>query len=508
MTFLPIVRRELRVRARQAATYRSRGIGALLALGATLIALMFGAASGRAGASAFSLLAFLAFAFCLLEGLRNTADCLSEEKRAGTLGFLFLTDLKGYDVVLGKMLAASLTSVYVLIAVLPAFALPLLAGGVTAGEFWRLVLVLVETLLFSLSLGMLVSASSRDETAAWVASVALILICAIIPLVIRAASFTSVPWIDWVSPSIAFATLREAAYKAQGGAFWKAAAGTGMLSLTFVALASWILPRAWQDHPRVSSSTRPELPAQPALRMTGADTGVLNDNPVIWLTSRRQTRQQVYLWLLVLVCGSLTLFLSFAASGFGPFIVPLLATLIVLHVVLAVIVAFKACYTLSEAKNSGALELLFSTPLRPQEIVDGFLMGIKRQFFWPVVVLLAIEVLLLVSRIMSLEDLLGFEALMTSLFGGALLVMFVMDLYAVAIFGMWTALHAKKPSQAFTRTVTLVLVLPTVLGLCCMVLPITGILKNMVFLSYRQSLYAKFRRMVTEPHTGGPWIQR
>ena len=118
--------------------------------------------------------------------------------------------------------------------------------------------------------------------------------------------------------------------------------------------------------------------------------------------------------------------------------------------------------------------------------------------------LLAIEVLLLVSRILALNDLLGFEALITSLFGGALLVMFVMDLYAVAIFGMWTALHAKKPSQAFTRTVTLVLILPTILGLCCMVLPITGILKNMVFLSYRQSLYEKFHRRVAEPNVSSP----
>jgi hypothetical protein len=504
MTFLPIVRRELRVRAHQTGTYRSRGLGALLALGATLVALMFGATSGRAGASAFSLLAFLAFAFCLLEGLRNTADCLSEEKRAGTLGFLFLTDLKGYDVVLGKMLAASLTSLYVLIAVLPAFALPLLIGGVTAGEFWRLVLVLVETLLFSLSLGMLVSASSRDETAAWVASVALMLVCAIIPPVIRTVPFLSAPWIEWLSPSVAFATFREAAYKAQGIAFWKAAAGTGLLSLAFIAVASWVLPRAWQDHPRISSPACRELPAKPTLRMTGANAGLLNDNPVIWLTSRRQTRQQVYLWLLVLICGSLTLVLSFAASGFGPFIVPLLATLVALHLVLAVFVTFKATYTVSEAKNSGALELLFSTPLRPQEIVDGFLMGIKRQFFWPVVALLSVEVLLLVSRIMSLDDIFGFEGLMTSLFGGAILVMFVMDLYAVAIFGMWTALHAKKPSQAFTRTITLVMVLPTILGVCCMVLPITGILKNMIFLSYRQSLYQKFRRMVSDPHVSGP----
>ena len=31
-----------------------------------------------------------------------TADCLSEEKREGTLGLLFLTDLRGYDIVVSS----------------------------------------------------------------------------------------------------------------------------------------------------------------------------------------------------------------------------------------------------------------------------------------------------------------------------------------------------------------------------------------------------------------------
>ena len=45
--------------------------------------------------------------YCLLEGTRLAADCRGEEKREGTLGLLFLTDLQGYDVVLGKYLATS-----------------------------------------------------------------------------------------------------------------------------------------------------------------------------------------------------------------------------------------------------------------------------------------------------------------------------------------------------------------------------------------------------------------
>ena len=54
----------------------------------------------------------LALLYCLASGRRSTADCLSEEKREGTLGLLFLTDLTGYDVVLGKLSATSVNAFY------------------------------------------------------------------------------------------------------------------------------------------------------------------------------------------------------------------------------------------------------------------------------------------------------------------------------------------------------------------------------------------------------------
>ena len=37
-----------------------------------------------------------------IAGLVLTADCISQERREGTLGLLFLTDLRGPDVALGN----------------------------------------------------------------------------------------------------------------------------------------------------------------------------------------------------------------------------------------------------------------------------------------------------------------------------------------------------------------------------------------------------------------------
>ena len=67
----------------------------------------------------FSSLLGLGMLFCLFAGRRSSADCLSSEKREGTLGLLFLTDLKGYDIVLGKLAATSLNGFYSLLAAFP-----------------------------------------------------------------------------------------------------------------------------------------------------------------------------------------------------------------------------------------------------------------------------------------------------------------------------------------------------------------------------------------------------
>src|SRR5262245_39202000 len=140
MIILPIAERELRVAARSSRTYWSRALAALVLIIITLVIFdgyqKFGS-SRVGGQQVFAALAYLALAYSLFAGAALTADCLSSEKREETLGFLFLTDLKGYDVVLGKLLATSLRSIYGLLATFPIMSIPLLLGGVQASEFWR-----------------------------------------------------------------------------------------------------------------------------------------------------------------------------------------------------------------------------------------------------------------------------------------------------------------------------------------------------------------------------------
>ena len=109
--FLPVAERELRVASRRPGTSRTRVLGVLVALVVALLFLGLWAFDSSSfsgfshGRTLFNVLIWLTFFAALASGLFLTADSISEEKREGTFGLLFLTDLRGYDVVLGKLLA-------------------------------------------------------------------------------------------------------------------------------------------------------------------------------------------------------------------------------------------------------------------------------------------------------------------------------------------------------------------------------------------------------------------
>src|SRR5438876_11445161 len=144
MTLLPIVERELRVASRRRATYWLRFVIALGVCALWFLLVTFGPSGvlGTRGQMVFMSISTIAFGFSLLAGVMLTADCLSQEKREGTIGLLFLTELQGYDVVLGKLMATSLHAFYGLAAILPLLAYSMLVGCVAAGEFCRIALPL------------------------------------------------------------------------------------------------------------------------------------------------------------------------------------------------------------------------------------------------------------------------------------------------------------------------------------------------------------------------------
>jgi ABC-type transport system involved in cytochrome c biogenesis permease component len=182
MTFLPVVARELRVAARRSATYWTRFLvaGAAVLVGLWIFAFTVGVSLGlkpeEIAHFIFMGISAIGLIYGLVAGRRFTADCLSSEKREGTLGLLFLTDLTGYDVVFGKLAATSLTGFFGLLAVVPVMGMPMMMGGVSWQEVWRMALVLLNTFFFSLAAGIFVSALTRDARKAFGANFGLLLV--------------------------------------------------------------------------------------------------------------------------------------------------------------------------------------------------------------------------------------------------------------------------------------------------------------------------------------------
>ena len=172
MTWLPVVERELRVAARRPVTFRVRFwavLGMLGVLGWIMVessSTFRGTNPSQAGRQLLQPLSMLAFIFAISIGVIATSDSVSEEKREGTLGLLFLTDLKGYDVILGKLVAHSINAFYALVAILPILGMPLLMGGVTLTQFLKLIVALITAVVLSLSAGIFVSTGSGLENSA------------------------------------------------------------------------------------------------------------------------------------------------------------------------------------------------------------------------------------------------------------------------------------------------------------------------------------------------------
>jgi len=510
MTFLPIVDRELRERARWRSTYWVRGLVAFFATAIAAFVLMFiaAAAPGMVGKATLQTLAWLAFPFVVLEGLRNTADSLSEEKREGTLGLLFLTDLKGYDVVLGKFFASSLTSFYALLAMVPALAIPVLLGGVTGAEFWRLVLALINALFFSLTAGTFISSISRDERRAWAGTFALIgLFVIAIPAL---ASALRVSWLSTWSPFTAFRLHGANSYDLNPQMYWKALWIPHLTSWMWLALASFLLPRVWQESGRRTERRRVREPE----RARRGRNEMLAVNPVWWLTSRH-THQRAWLWLVVSAIAILGV-----ASWLGSLNSPtalwtIFGCFIAVHLALAVWVGFEACNSFAEARSTGAIELLLSTPLHVRQILRGQHLALRELFMRPLLLLLAVELCMVVAQIwlMTNKGTGAFGSVMLILMLGFCLVWFVLDLFAVAEVGMWYGLTSQKPTQALTKTVLFVLILPLLFLPCCyMVGPGLMVAKSVIFFTWAQSkLENEFRRAATErydlPRTT-KWMRR
>lgn len=408
-----------------------------------------------------------------LAGLRFTADCLSEEKREGTLGLLFLTDLRGYDVVVGKLLANSLAVFYCVLAVLPVLAIPLLMGGVEVAEFARLVIAIVNTLFLSLCAGMLASAACSSARASLSWTLMLLLIVSAGSPLLGMCEWWLRHWqgsyrFGFLVPSPVFnffAGVDDLYKRGMSAGYFASLISVHLIAWLFLILASLIVRRTWQDKPASAEGMRRSGAVKDILEGDASArnefrTRLLNQNAFYWLATKPRQRA-MWSWT--------PLVIGVVAWGWGLWKIGedwlnpgmYATTAIILGVIYKGMIGAEAARRMLEDRKIGAMELLLSTPLTVKEIVRGQRLALQRQFQFPLLAFLAIGFVLMLAGAghhdIGVEDRKYWIA--TGLLAA---IVFFADIVALFWTGMWQGLSVKNPKQAFGGTFVPIVVVPWV----------------------------------------------
>lgn len=517
-TLLPIVDRELRVASRRNKTYWLRLAAALAALVVSLWICLWTARTqppATAGKWLFTYLSILGFAYCLLVGPFITSDCISEEKRDGTLGLLFLTELRSLDVVLGKWIASSLAGFYGLIAILPALGLPLLMGGVTPGEYVRTALAVVNAIFFSLAAGMWVSTLCRDQAKAVLGSVVVILgLSGLLPglaTVVASGFFTKavnqLPGVALASPIYTGMFALDAAYRANPQTYWWSLGLVHGLAWLFLLGAAVLVPRVWREAPAekpVKHRWVWRLGYTQGWRRTFRRR--LERNPVFAAAARWRWPHPVF-WGLVGIVAINVLWLTHGqrqVTGAGPtthqhFVQALVFTN-------RVWITVMACRFFLEARRSGALELLLTTPLTVRTFLRGHWRSLWWYCFWPIVAIGVLHIFFATETArLNPPGTMGVFGTGRSrwLMAGNSYLNFLTDVFALCYVGAWLSLSMRRPTYAVLATFGSVILVPWTIGFILPGLSTVLPAKVLAFL-YSQPLL----RLVFAPSFGGFSLSR
>jgi ABC-type Na+ efflux pump permease subunit len=473
----PIAERELRVASRSPRTYRGRFISAFI-FGAMTAWMLWALThlrmpSWMVAPQVFSMMTFAATLICLFN-INNTADSISAEKRSGTLGLLFLTDLKGRDIVVGKLAAFGIATFYALMGTLPMIFIPYLLGGIEAINLLKTAITLLNTLFFALSAGLWVSAKSWHQKRAMNAAVWIALIFAWGIPGLSALLFAKYRLIKTAGILVLFSPFYQ---QQHANPF-----GTGLMldhywiSLGLVHALAWlalwracsILPQAWQDRP-VSSETGRWRARWRDWKFGSGEvrksfrTRLLNRNAVHWLSSV-EMRAPWWVWLFI----GLVLMGWVATWAWFNFVIREtvalwnigIAAVIILQLGMWLRAAAVASEVLARDRFSGALELLLSTSLSVREVALGQMLTARRQLLGPVIFifLLGIAVFLMgYPEAIHPED--RANCWMTFI---GLNVLFFAELVSAFWTGLWAACSTRVANGSVALVMLRLLILPLV----------------------------------------------
>jgi ABC-type transport system involved in cytochrome c biogenesis permease component len=470
VTFLPILRRELAVAARRTATYRQRVIFAGLAVATLMVFFAFLQTTRFTGANIFHIISWGGFILCALEGLRATADSIAFERREGTLGLLLLTDLNGREVVIGKLAAATVQTLTTVVAMLPTFTLPVLLGGVTAGECWRVMLAFVAMLFFTLTAGTLVSSFVTNPLTAFITTAMLVMAMTLPPIALTYLPGTVSPqnfvWLG--GPVEMFLNVPDSSFSVNPAIFWRSTIVCGSLCAAMFVAACFLLERFPNLEVKHTESWWQRWLRPRVGRAESWGGATSRTSPAAWLAERTLPGQRV-LWILIGV-GAVTCFLVGCFAGRRAVSIILICEVFFGYLI-KLWLAAVAPQSINSSRRSGALELLLCTPMSPPDLVRGQVDALYGYFIGPALVT-AIGFTIAGITGIGVGQNFGKMSPDSSplIFGIVWLISFLLDMHALAYMGLWFGLTNARLDRAIAKTVFTVLILPWI----TLVVPIVG----------------------------------
>lgn len=474
---LPIVGRELRVAARRPLTYFSRPLavfGVVVILGFFSFGLRMPIRGQEAGKNAFVCLVIAAALYSLIEAIRTAADCLCREKREGTLGLLFLTDLNGFDVVAGKLAAAALNSLYGLLAMVPILTVTLSMGGLKWGDVAREAAALLNWIFYAYAVVMWSSARAKSSYHAVTSAMGWIFAFAFVPLLMDAfflflAQISSGrmdgPVISTLSPLFSVGAGFPDLFPYAKAAFVFSLLVTHVFAWLFLLIAAARIRKQWELAPEpVREKSQP--PRSFAFAKTAAAVCLWKRerrrerNPIIWLSRRRMGSAGGWLVVLGMILLGAGIIKVTSGDGRGYHYVILWPVVWIFPYLLYGVAVLNAGRLFVEVRENGAWEWLNCTSLSPKDVIAGQWRALR-----PMCLRLALAMaLLIVAKALIFTAYAQGDLLLNAKFHLVSLAAFGVKVAALIWVSLWFALRSKGLLNSTAKSLLVIVIVPELLS--------------------------------------------
>ncbi|MGH7970899.1 MAG: hypothetical protein ACREIC_19435, partial [Limisphaerales bacterium] len=354
--------------------------------------MLFGAAVGTGswGRTLHFYLFLAGLSMAIGPAIQMSAGLFAEERRQQTLGLLYLTGMGPGELFFGKILGGALISSSELLALAPLIAVPFLSGGVSFELFVATAVCLPTVFVLVLAMGCLASAICRQEGTALVLSGVLLGVCCLaLPLPYNMGLWLSgkVPFDQiWLAFSPALGPWMVSRHFAGFPRvdFWLCTAATWDWSILCLGLAAILLKRTWRRdvqgaaaegwQARWNDYELGDASWRQALRQR-----VLAANAYQWL-AQRDRRAVLQAWSFIAAVCIFWLLGWSMWPRVWPSPLNYYSTAIVLLLGVDWLVSHAAARRMSTDRRDGGLELLLTTPLRPEDLLAGQRAALDEQF--------------------------------------------------------------------------------------------------------------------------------